>query len=63
MAYRNGWNLVAEVHDEIVLEAPESEVEAAKVALTTAMLEAGRRFLKRVPVEAEAGAGRTWAEK
>lgn len=62
-AFRRGWELVAEVHDEIVLEVPEGETDEARRALTEAMVKAGHRFLKRVPVEAEAGTGMTWAEK
>lgn len=63
VAYRNSWNLVAEVHDEIAIEAPAHQAEEAKEALSKAMAEAGKRFLHRVPVEAEAKVVATWAEK
>jgi DNA polymerase-1 len=63
IAWSRGWNLVAEVHDEIVLETPEGEAQEAARTLKAVMERAARRFLRRVPVEAEAGVGRTWADK
>lgn len=62
-AWKHGWNLVGEVHDEIVLEVPEGETEEAAKTLERCMVEAGKRFLHKVPVEAEASVGETWADK
>jgi len=62
-AWDRGWGLICEVHDEISLEVPADEAEEAKPVLSAAMVEAGRRYLKTVPVEAEAHVGTTWADK
>ncbi len=63
LVWSRNWQIVGEVHDEIVLEVPESEAEEAASCLQTAMVGAGQRFLRRVPVEAEATIGHTWADK
>lgn len=63
---RRGWEdvrLIATVHDELVLETPESLAEEAAAVLKEAMLEAGRRLLKDVPVEVEVAAADSWADK
>jgi DNA polymerase-1 len=48
------------VHDEIILEVAEADVEIAKVKLTGAMERAGREYIKVVPVEAEAIEASEW---
>lgn len=48
------------VHDEIALEAPEAEAEAAKVWLVKAMVDALAPILDPVPVEVEAKVVQTW---
>jgi len=61
-----GWEdvkLVATVHDELVLEAPEGLAREAAVLLKETMEEAGRKLLPDVPVEVEVGVGDSWAEK
>ena len=51
--------LLLQVHDELMIEAPEAEVDAAKKLLVEAMK--GVATLK-VELEVEAGVGKTWAE-
>jgi DNA polymerase-1 len=51
--------LLLQVHDELLVEAPEAEVEAAKRLVGEAM--AGAAGLK-VPLVVEVGVGRSWAE-
>jgi DNA polymerase-1 len=63
---RRGWEdvrLVATVHDELVLEAPEGTAEEAAEVLKAIMKAAGARFLPDVPVEVEAAVCESWAEK
>lgn len=54
---------VVVVHDEIVLEVPEENSEQAASFLETAMICAGQRFIKKVPIEVEATIGTSWADK
>jgi DNA polymerase-1 len=51
--------LLLQVHDELVVEAPEREAEAVATLLREEM--AGAAALE-VPLEVEVGSGRTWAE-
>lgn len=55
--------LVHMVHDEIILEAPESRAEEVKKILEDTMKEAGQYYLKSVPVEVEGNICNSWAEK
>jgi DNA polymerase-1 len=55
--------LVACVHDELVLEAPEALAAEAAALLKECMERAGAEVLAPVPVEVEVGVGQTWAEK
>lgn len=56
-------HLVACVHDEIVLEVVESKTDYYKEVLEGCMREAAETILKIVPSKADAGTGKTWAEK
>lgn len=56
-------HLVACVHDEIVLEVLESKTDYYKEVLERCMREAAETILKIVPSKADAGTGKTWAEK
>ena len=56
-------HLVACVHDEIVLEVLESKTDYYKEVLERCMREAAETILKVVPSKADAGTGKTWAEK
>jgi len=55
--------IIGTVHDEIILEVPEEMGNEAAGILRETMIEAGKAYLKRVPVEAEVTVGETWAEK
>lgn len=55
--------ILATVHDEIILEAKEDIADKVAVILSDTMVKAGKEFLKRVPVEAEASIGDSWADK
>jgi len=50
-------------HDEITLEVPEEKVNDAAAILRDTMIEAGKVYRCRVPVEVEVTIGETWAEK
>ena len=63
MCFERGWDLVAEVHDEIVLEVPDGEEQEAAAELEKLMVAAGQKVLKQVKVEAESSTGKTWADK
>lgn len=56
-------HLVACVHDELVLEVVESKTDYYKEVLERCMREAAETILKIVPSKADAGTGKTWAEK
>ncbi|MBN1624031.1 MAG: bifunctional 3'-5' exonuclease/DNA polymerase, partial [Clostridia bacterium] len=55
--------IVAVVHDEILLEAPESEAEETALILKNTMESAGNDFMPDVPLVAEAHLASSWAEK
>ena len=51
--------LILQVHDELVIEAPEDEIEISKELLVRNM----QNVIKmKVPLKAEAGIGKTWYE-
>jgi DNA polymerase-1 len=52
---------VLAVHDEIVVECDEGQVDVAGEWLKTAMLDGMRALIDPVPVEVEMSVGRTWA--
>ena len=51
--------LILQVHDELIVECPQEEQETVRALLTEEMEGAGNFA---VPLVAEAGAGRSWAE-
>lgn len=51
--------LLLQVHDELLVEAPEAEVEAARTLVAEAMCGAAAL---RVPLKVEIGIGKSWAE-
>ncbi len=51
--------LVLQVHDELIVECPDSEVEEVKALLTREMTEVAQL---KVPLVAEATAGQTWGD-
>ena len=60
---RTGSALVACVHDELVVEAPEDRAQEVKDAVRGALVTAGAELLDPVPVDADAAVGASWAEK
>lgn len=60
---RHNAELVASVHDELVVECPESELHTMLECVKLTMEQAGAEFISPVPVEVEATAGKTWADK
>jgi len=55
--------IVAAVHDEILLEAPEEDAERVAALLRRVMEEAESGLLRKVPAAAEVATARSWAEK
>ncbi|MGF7184405.1 DNA polymerase I-like protein with 3'-5' exonuclease and polymerase domains [Desulfitispora alkaliphila] len=55
--------IIACVHDEIIIECEEAEAEKIAVMLQVAMEKVGEKYLKEVPVVAEAIITTSWAEK
>ena len=51
--------LVLQVHDELVLEVPEAEVDAARALVTDQMQNVAKL---RVPLVVDVGVGRNWDE-
>ena len=58
-----GARIIGTVHDEIIIEVPDEKTNKAAAILRASMIEAGKAFLSRVPVEVEVTIGETWAEK
>jgi DNA polymerase I-like protein with 3'-5' exonuclease and polymerase domains len=54
--------IIGTVHDEIILEVSEEKANAAAAILRETMIEAGKAYLGKVPVEVEVAIGETWAE-
>ena len=58
-----GVRIVAAVHDEILLEAPEADAAPVADLLKRVMEDAERRLLRKVPALAEVAVARSWADK
>ncbi len=58
-----GAKIIGTVHDEIILEVPEGMAREVAVILKDVMIQAGKAYLGKVPVEVKATIGKTWAEK
>jgi len=58
---REGVKVVLLVHDSILAEAAESEVEAVAVQIQNKMMEVGTRYLPQVPWKADIDISDTWA--
>lgn len=61
--HRLGADLVASVHDELLVECAEDRAEETRVAVHDALVAAGGELLDPVPVEADAVVGHSWADK
>ena len=58
------WKLVANVHDEAVMEVPEADKDEAQVVLKECMESAAYEVcLTNVPIVAEPGTGKDWSAK
>lgn len=57
------WKIVGIVHDEILMETPETEAQEAADTLKRVMEQAGRDILSSVPCVAEAKTADSWAAK
>ena len=55
--------IVACIHDEIILEVAADQAESAKATLERVMVEAGRHYLPDVPVAVEAAIADSWGGK
>lgn len=60
---RTDSDLVASVHDELVVECPVDRAEEVRHAVRGALEAAGRECLDPVPVQADAVIGTSWADK
>ena len=56
-------HIISTVHDEIVVECAEDQVEDVKTLMERVMIEAGSKLLKKVPVEVDISIGPTLASK
>ncbi len=54
--------LVNIVHDEIVVECDQGEVESARAALERAMVESGEEFIRSVPVKVDSRVAHAWSK-
>ena len=63
IAEKSEAKIIAMIHDEIIIEAPEANAAETARILQQTMEEAGREVLKQVPVAAEARIADSWAEK
>ena len=58
-----GSQIIVTVHDEIILEVAEWVADDAAAILRETMIEAGKAYLSKVPVELEVTVADNWAEK
>lgn len=54
--------LVNIVHDEIIVECDQDEVETARAALEKAMVSAGEAFIRSVPVKVDSRVAQAWSK-
>jgi DNA polymerase I len=53
---------LAFIHDELQFECPPDYADTLSSALTISALTAGEHYNLRIPIEAEAKVGQTWAD-
>ena len=62
LSVKPSWKLVANVHDEAVLEVPEEDADEAQIILKECMESAAYEvMLIDVPIVAEPGCGKDWS--
>jgi DNA polymerase-1 len=58
-----GSRLIIQVHDEVVLDCPEGEIDEARALVEKIMITAGDQTMKlSVPLTVNSGVGKTWLE-
>jgi DNA polymerase I len=56
-------HLIVQVHDELLFDAPEDEIESLTELVKKAMIDGAKKAgLMRVPIEVEVGSGDNWLE-
>ena len=55
--------LVAVIHDEVIVQTPTSFADRVRGIVEQAMIDGMQTFVSSVPITAEAVVGRSWAEK
>jgi len=59
----SGIKIIGCIHDEIIIETPVAEIETAAQILHDSMVDAGRMYLKDVPVVVDVSVADNWFEK
>ena len=55
--------LVAVIHDEVIVQTPPALADKVRVTVEQAMIDGMQTFVSSVPITAEAVVGKSWAEK
>ena len=55
--------LVAVIHDEVIVQTPPALADKVRVTVEQAMIDGMQTFIGEVPIVAEAVVGRSWADK
>ena len=55
--------LVAVIHDEVIVQTPPALEDEVRVTVEQAMIDGMQTFVSSVPITAEGVVGRSWAEK
>ena len=58
-----GAQLIGTIHDEIIFEVPDRLANDAAAVQREAMIQTGKAYLGKVPVEVEVAVADKWAEK
>jgi len=58
-----GIRIIGCIHDEIIIEAPIAEADKTAEILMESMIEAGKVYLKDVPIEVDISIADNWYEK
>lgn len=54
------WKLVSAIHDEIIIEVPDTEALTAKECLKQAMIDGMGKLVKKIPIEVSVNISKTW---